>query len=286
MTEAIMDLTQLRGWIGKEEVAEERLTEALAEKFQATLELSGKAPHDGERAPRLIHFCLCQPAVPTAMLGPDGHVARGGFLPPVPLPRRMWAGGDLHFSGDLTVGQTVRRRSRVVDVALKTGKSGNLCFVAVDHSFEADGVLRIEERQTIVYRENQKPGSRSTGGAAPAPEAVMDRSVVAAPALLFRYSALTFNTHRIHYDRSYACEKEGYPGLVVHAPLQATLLLHFATEGGDGRPPDRFSFRSVSPIFDLDEIRLFAGRRNANRTELWTARVGGPIAMRAEAIWS
>lgn len=286
MTQAAMELEHLRSWIGREQVVEETLTEALAQRFHATLELPGSPPRNGEPAPRLIHFCLCQAAAPTTMLDGDGHIARGGFLPPVPLPRRMWAGGELYFLGELIVGQAVRRQSRVVGVAPKIGKSGSLCFVTVDHRIEADGELRIEDRQTIVYREDHSYEAIQAADGPAMPDAVLCRSLQASPALLFRYSALTFNTHRIHYDRSYATEMEGYPGLVVQGPLQATLLLHLATEIAEGAPPKYFTFRGVSPIFDLDEIRLFAGPCVANRRELWTGRAGGPVAMRAQVNWS
>lgn len=286
MSGAGADLAELRGWIGRQETAEEQLTPTLAAKFHHMLELSGEAAEDGETAPRLIHICLCQPIASTSMLGSDGHIARGGFLPPVPLPRRMWAASEMHFFGDLTIGETVRRQSRIADVAFKTGGTGSLCFVTVDHRIEADGVLRVTDRQTIVYRDDPAPGGAGAANGGPAPKGASQRVLPATPTLLFRYSALTFNTHRIHYDRPYAVEQEGYPGLVVQGPLQATLLFHFAASVAGGAPPDRFSFRSLSPVFDFDDIRLVAGARNGDRMDLWTARSDGPFAMRAEAAWS
>jgi len=279
-----IDLTHLRTWIGQETVVEEVLTSAFAEKFQATLDLDGEAPREGEPAPRLIHFCLCQPAALTSALSLDGHVPRGGFLPPIPLPRRMWAASELRFSGELSIGQAVRRRSRVADVVLKSGKSGDLAFVTIDHRIESDGELKVQELQTLVYRGAQSAGK---GAAAdPAPEGDIQQPLALSTSLLFRYSALTFNSHRIHYDRPYATEMEGYPGLVVQGPLQATLLFHFAARTAGGVAPDRFTFRSVSPIFDMDEAVLAAGSRVGQKRDLWTARVGGPVAMRAEAVWS
>jgi len=283
--EANVDIASLRAWIGSKETAEDLLTPVLADRFCKTLDLPGSTPRAGEPAPRLIHFCLCQPAAPTSSLGSDGHIARGQFLPPVPLPRRMWAAGDLRFFGDLIVGQTIRRQSRVTDVAYKAGRSGPLCFVTVDHRIEADDVLRIEDRQTIVYRDDQPQGSRATAVASP-PEGIIHESVEAPSALLFRYSALTFNSHRIHYDRPYAMDEEGYPGLVVQGPLQATWLFHFAAKTAGGEPPERFSFRGASPIFDFDELRLVAGVQADKRREFWTARADGQVAMQAEAFWS
>lgn len=276
-----LDIDHLRSWIGREEVAEDIVTADLVRKFKATLDLPGGPPQIGEVAPRLIHFCLAQPAAPTAALGPDGHPQRGGFLPPVPLPRRMWAGGSVTFQGDLRVGDAVRRVSRIADVAVKEGRTGLLCFVTVDHTIEGKGRPLLQERQDIVYR-------GLDGGAAKAPAAAESgrhrRRVDASAPLLFRYSALTFNGHRIHYDRRYVTEVEGYPGLIVHGPLQATLLLHFAAEIR-GTPPARFAFRSLSPLFDGDPVILHA-TEDGDGLMLWTARENGPVAMTAEAGWA
>jgi 3-methylfumaryl-CoA hydratase len=276
------DIDHLRSWIGREEVAEDIVTADLVHKFRATLDLPGGPPQEGEAVPRLIHFCLAQPAAPTAALGPDGHPQRGGFLPPVPLPRRMWAGGSVTFHGELRVGDSVRRVSRIGEVVAKEGRSGLLCFVTVDHSIEVDGLSLLQERQDLVYR-------GLDGGAAKAAPALAEpgrhrRQVDASPPLLFRYSALTFNGHRIHYDRRYVTEVEGYPGLIVHGPLQATLLFHFAAEIR-GAPPARFDFRSLSPLFDDDPVVLHA-MENADGLTLWTARENGPVAMTAEAGWA
>lgn len=279
---ADIDLAHLRGWVGREEIAEEMLTAAMAERFHATLIRAGAPPRAGEVVPRLMHFCLCQPAAPMDALGEDGHPARGGFLPPVPLPRRMWAGSSLKFHGDLRVGDLVRRRSLISDVAVKEGRTGTLCFVTVEHFFDVEGVRLIEDRQTLVYRGEQASGGSGSAEAAPIGDLVL--SVMPTPTLLFRYSALTFNGHRIHYDAPYARDVEGYPGLVVHGPLQATLLLQLAARVG-GRPPDRFSFRSLSTLFDGEEMELHAGTMVDDTLHLWTARKVGPVAMQAEANW-
>jgi len=190
MTEPL-DIAHLRSWIGREDEASEVVTPELVHKFRATLDLPGGKPAPGDPAPPLIHFCLAQPVAPQAELGPDGHPARGGFLPPVPLPRRMWAGGEFVFRQDIRVGDTVRRISRVADVVLKEGRTGPLCFVTVRHQVEAGGAVALEERQDLVYR------GADMGGAAKAPtpaEAGSHRREVDASAtLLFRYSALTFS---------------------------------------------------------------------------------------------
>lgn len=284
-----IDLDHLRGWIGRQETTTEAVTPDLVRRFRATFDIGGPIPQPGEAAPRLIHWCLGQPAVATAALGPDGHPARGGFLPPVPLPRRMWAGGAVRFTGDLRVGEVMERLSRIADVRLREGRSGSLCFVTVEHLISAAGRVVATERQDIVYRGGPDPAAAGPGPAPkpaplkPAPAGRHHRSVDIGPALLFRYSALTFNGHRIHYDRDYATGVEGYPGLVVHGPLQATLLFTYAA-GLDGRAPDRFSFRSLSPLFDGDAVRLHASETE-DGLKLWTARDGGPVAMTAEAGW-
>lgn len=276
-----IDIAHLRGWIGREETRSEVLTEAIAERFNATLGLGGPtAP--GSAAPLMIHLCLGQPAVPAEGLGPDGHPARGGFLPPVALPRRMWAGGALDFRGDIRVGETVTRRSVIADVALKAGRSGQLCFVTVLHHIGSGGRAVLTERQDIVYREAEgvaKPGAPPP----PAPEGAHRRPVEPTPTLLFRYSALTFNGHRIHYDLDWAREAEGYPGLVVHGPMQATMLAQFA-EAIRGARPARFSFRSLGTLFHCDGMALHAAEDGAG-LRLWTARPGGPVAMEARADW-
>ncbi len=277
-----IDLALLQTWIGRQEIAHDVVSEDLARKYHATMDYGGEPPSRGQPVPRLIHFCLAQPAAPAHLLGPDGHPRRGGFLPPVPLPRRMWAGGSFLFRGDLKVGQAVRRTSTIENVVLKEGRTGRLCFVTVKHIIEADGTEVVEERQDIVYRDLESP----SGSPAPAPSAEIGevtRPMRAEPPLLFRYSALTFNGHRIHYDRSYVTEVEGYPGLVTHGPLQAALLCDFAGELR-GIPPTRFEFRGFSPLFDIDAFSLNASQAK-DSLRLWTAKDGGPLCVSATAYW-
>ncbi len=280
---APLDLACLSQWIGREDIAEDIITPSLVERFHATLGLSGAPARQGEIAPNLIHFCVCQSATEIEELGLDGHPARGGFLPPVPLPRRMWAASAIDFHRALRVGDHVRRRSRIAEVTAKTGRSGMLCFVTVDHEIFGNSALAVSERQTIVYREASSGEPRATP-ILTAPGAVME-AVEASATLLFRYSALTFNAHRIHYDRNYATREEGYPGLVVHGPLQATLLVHLASRCHDGRMPDRFTFRGISPAFDGAPLGLHAGTATANVLDLWTTRADGQVAMQATAEW-
>lgn len=275
-----LDLARLQQWIGNTDTAEDVITPELVRRFWATLDLPQSDCAVGALAPRLIHFCLAPPVTSSCQLATDGHIPRGGFLPPVPLPRRMWAGGALTFIDDLRIGEVVHRKSQIQSVDLKQGSSGALCFVTVVHNVEVEGMRRVEERQDIVYSaasvKASKPASGSPVGETQQPISVM-------PPVLFRYSALTFNGHRIHYDRRYAMEEEHYPGLVVHAPLQATHLLHYAAKLR-GRAPDKFIFRSQAPLFDEDVVSLHSTAEEGGLV-LWTARDGGPVAMRAEAQW-
>ena len=272
-----LDIDHLRGWIGREQTQSERLTETIVRQFNATFDRDA----DTDRAPLLIHLCLAQPIAPMSELGRDGHPALGGFLPPVSLPRRMWAGGAFTFHGPVQVGEDVTRRSVISDVQLKEGRSGTLCFVTVDHEVTADGRPVLSERQDIVYRDVDKGLPAKTPPLAPQGE--HQKPVDPTPTLLFRYSALTFNGHRIHYDRTFCTEDEGYPGLVVHGPMQATQLCQFAADLR-GTPPTRFRFRSLSPLFDTAGYALHA-RDTEDGMALWTARDGGPVAMEALAEW-
>lgn len=277
-----LDVAHLSSWIGREEIREELVTSALVQRFRATFDQEPGTPALGEAAPRLLHWCLAQPVALTRALGPDGHPARGGFLPPVPLPRRMWAGGSLTFTGDMKVGDTMRRTSRVTDLSVKDGRTGTLCFVTVVHTISAGGADVLTERHDIVYRGLDAPGG-ATPRAVPAAAPGRHRMEVdPSPALLFRYSALTFNGHRIHYDHPYVTREEGYPGLIVHGPLQATLLYRFATEIL-GRAPARFEFRGLSPIFDTAPFSLNAEEVAPGSLKLWTATAGGPEGMVAQA---
>ncbi|MDF1608946.1 MaoC family dehydratase N-terminal domain-containing protein [Hoeflea sp. YIM 152468] len=277
------DIEHLRTWIGRTQSECELLTASLARRFNATFDrTSGTQP--GDRAALMIHFCLAQPIAATAELGPDGHPARGGFLPPIPLPRRMWAGGALTFYSDIRIGETVSRLSTIKDVVLKEGRSGPLWFVTVEHELTSDDRAVLTERQDIVYRGATPPHKPAANRAQPAaPRGSFCREITPSSAQLFRYSALTFNSHRIHYDAPYAGEAEGYPGLVVHGPMQATLLCQAAADL-KGATPKSFRFRSLSPIFDTADFTVNASEGDGG-LKLWTASANGPVAMEAFATW-
>ena len=276
-----MDLSHLQSWIGREQRDSEVLSPTLVRQFNATFDRSSDLSL-GAEAPLLIHLCLAQPIAPMAELGRDGHPALGGFLPPVPLPRRMWAGGAFTFHDSIRIGEEVMRHSTITDVTLKEGRSGSLCFVTVDHEITSNGRKVLSERQDIVYRDIPQAGGVAKP-VEPAPLGGESRSVIPHPTLLFRYSALTFNGHRIHYDKPFCIEQEGYPGLVVHGPMQATMLCQYAADLR-GVAPRAFSFRSLSPIFDDAAFTLNASGEGAD-LRLWTARTNGPVAMEAEATW-
>jgi 3-methylfumaryl-CoA hydratase len=273
-----IDIAHLRGWIGRGEESTDSVTPRLVHGLLATLDQSDDA------TPAAIHWCLAPAIAPQAALGPDGHPARGGFLPPVPLPRRMWAGGGLEWRDALRMGDEVTRRSRIEDVQVKEGRTGALCFVTVAHEYVTERGLAVAERQDIVYREAETM-ARGPGPARepPHPAPRWRRTLTADPVMLFRYSALTFNGHRIHYDRSYCREVEHYPGLVVHGPLQATLLIEHAA-AARGTAPRRFEFRAVRPLFDGTPFTLNAAE-DAAGLSLWVADAEGRATMTATARW-
>jgi len=274
-----VDIDYLRTWIGRERTVTDLVTPRLAASLYAVLDID-RAVENGAPAPAGIHWCLAPDIVPMREIGPDGHPARGGFLPPVPFPRRMWAGGELKFSGDFRTGDEIGRRSVIENVELKTGRSGEMIFVTVRHHYATPRGTALEERQDIVYRKLE------TAGAAPAQSSPADeaadysRHVAADPVLLFRYSAITFNGHRIHYDQPYVTGEEGYPGLIFHGPLQATLLLGLATERRNGDIPRQFAFRSVRPLFSGGRISLNA-LSGEGGTALWIADQANNVTMKA-----
>lgn len=256
--------------------------EALAN----TLDLDA-APRKGDGLPPAWHWIFFNPFVRRSEIGHDGHPRRGGFLPDVGLPRRMWAGGRLRYLAPLPVGGQAERISEIKSVTPKSGRGGRLVFVTVHHSILHDGKVCVEEDQDIVYREAPQPGAP-----APAPQpapsgAAWSEAFSPDPVVLFRYSALTSNGHRIHYDAPYAREEEGYPNLVVHGPLISTLLQGLAGRALPGRRLASFDFRAVSPLFVDHPFFLEAAKGEAGKDlDLWARGPEGQLAMRAEATFS
>ncbi|MCY4296414.1 MAG: MaoC family dehydratase N-terminal domain-containing protein [Gammaproteobacteria bacterium] len=242
----------------------------------------------GAPLPPLWHWCYFLETARQSEIAADGHARRGGFLPPIDLPRRMWAGGRFRFHHPLRIGESVIRRSRIESIEQKQGRSGPLAFVRVAHEYESPAGLAFSEAQDIVYR-GAEPVAGATGQAARKTaandlEADFQRETQAGAVMLFRYSALTFNAHRIHYDRDYARDIEGYPGLVVHGPLLATLLLDELLRQYPHRELREFSFRALAPVFDTDPLRLCGTRPGAGgECALWVANSAGSTCLRGEA---
>jgi 3-methylfumaryl-CoA hydratase len=273
-------MTELRDWIGRSEIAVDVATAGVYHRLAGVLDHETPPWPSGE-APPLGHWLNFLPEARQGDLGEDGHPKRGGFLPPVNLPRRMWAGSRLRFHAAIPFGEEIVRRSTILSVEPKSGRSGEMVFVTVEHAISAAGVLAVMEEQDIVYREAPKPGAAAPAPASErSPKPDWTRVVTPDPVLLFRYSALTYNAHRIHYDRDYARAEEGYPGLVVHGPLIATLLLdHYLRRHPQARIAS-FSFRAQSPLFDIAPF-ILNGRDNERGAELWASAEDGRLAITA-----
>ena len=269
-------------WIGQTEIVEDDISPAPALAAAATVDDTVTQFGKGAALPPLWHWFYFLPKVPQARLGSDGHPQRGGFMPPIPYPRRMFAGARLHFHRPLVIGQPARREGVVRNVVQKSGRSGSLAFVTVGYSFLQQGEVCIDEEQDIVYREPGPPiPAPQPIELPPVPEGAWSRIVAPDTRLLFRFSALTFNAHRIHYDRPYAISEEGYPGLVVHGPLTAILLLELVRHNTSGCVAG-FSFRGQAPLFDLAPFRL-VGMPSDGRVELEAQGPDGKTAMNATA---
>lgn len=271
----------LTDWTGRSATATDLLRPFPADALAATLDRDETYP-EGAALPDLWHWLYFLPLHRLSDSGRDGHAAKGGFLPPVPLPRRMWAGSRFRFLRPLTIGAEATKTSTIARVEPKQGRSGPLCFVTVSHDVRQDGQHCIAEEHDIVYREDPAPGAPAPV-VQPAPEGSdFSRTIHPDPVLLFRYSALTFNGHRIHYDQPYATGVEGYPGLVVHGPLLATLLMDLLRRQTDA-PVAEFSFRALATITDTDDFSVHGARRDDGSIRLWARRADGALAMDADA---
>ena len=277
-----MQIDELNLWVGKAETREDQLNLAPMAALAATLDRPDPAPMPGDALPPCWHWLYFLPVDPQAMIGPDGHPKRGGFLPPVPLPRRMWGGSRMAFMHPLRAGSTVTRTSRIADITAKQGRSGPLVFVRVHHELsDARGVALVEEHD-IVYRAMPRAGEAPSAAPVARTDEQFSRRIMPDPVLLFRYSALTFNGHRIHYDRSYVMQEEGYPGLVVHGPLIATLLLEQLRREYPGLGVKTFEFKAISPLFDTAPFDV-CGRLDGDVATLWARGAQGQLAVQATA---
>jgi 3-methylfumaryl-CoA hydratase len=279
-------LAHLQTWQGNSEVLQDLITPAPLRALSATLDRDDPLPVQGTDLPPLWHWLFFLPHHRQSEIGPDGHAKRGGFLPPVPLPRRMWAGGRLNWQSPLRVGDAVTRESTIASVTHKSGRTGDLLFVLVKHEVHnAQGVCLTEEHD-IVYRPAAQPGDPVPSPTAAPAKASWQREIAPDDVLLFRYSALTFNGHRIHYDRKYVTEVEGYPGLIVHGPLIATLLVDLVRRHTD-RPLRSFEFKALRPTFECGDQRTLrvCGEPEADGStvRLWAQDHEGWLTMQATA---
>lgn len=283
-----VDIAHLATWIGKSETRTDWIVPFPANALAATLDRDDPEYGEGMDLPPMWHLVYCLPTARISKLGYDGHPAKGGFLPPVPLPRRMWAGGRFAFLRPLKIGSRVTRTATILDVSHKAGRTGALVFVTARFEFsDGDGVAMTEERD-IVYREPILAGAGARVPVAAAQRAretaAWERVIRPDPVLLFRYSALTFNGHRIHYDQPFATRQEGYPGLIVHGPLLATLLVDLVRRQMPEARMTTFAFRAVSPLFDTAAFTVCGVPSADGRTiALWARGPDGALAMDATA---
>src|SRR5438132_3544244 len=281
-----LDSDTLRPWVGKSETRDDVIDVRPLVLLSATLDRDDAPPRPGDAVPPLWHWLYFLPAYRQSGAGPDGHAKRGGFLPPVPLPRRMWAGSRIEWQGPLAIGDEVSRNSSIVSIVPKHGRSGDLVFVVVRHEISTAAGLALVEEHDIVYRGLGAPeGARApaASGAQSVGPAAWTRRVVPDDVLLFRYSALTFNSHRIHYDRRYVTEVEGYPGLVVHGPLLATLLVDLLRRHRPDALLRRFEFRASKPLFDVAPFDVCGRPEDDGRVSLWAQGPDATVAMSAVA---
>jgi len=277
MTVKTLDETILQKWIGNTQSSIDTLGVEQARLMQATLDRDPSFMV-GDALPPAWHWLYFLTGAPMSKLGRDGHAALGEFLPPVALPRRMWAGGRLVFEKPVLFGETITKQSSIKDVALKHGKSGSLVFVTVRHDYlDPDQELRFSEEHDIVYREDPSSDSPPPAPVSPPMGSLHTQAIVPSTVQLFRYSALTFNSHRIHYDRDYCQLVEGYPGLIFHGPLTATMLADYADQHRNGVALKKFSFRAVAPLFDTRPFTL----HHDGKTTVWAQTPDGGLAMKA-----
>lgn len=274
-----MDIDHLHKWVGKSVTISDVVDLATCQRMEAMIDRL-PALGVGDDLPLLWHWLYFHEPAMQSTLGRDGHPEKGGFLPPVPLPRRMWAGGRFEFNTLLPIGANAEKQSTIKSVKMKTGRSGNLCFVTVEHLLKRDGVICASEEHDIVFRDDPKPGAKQSQPPKADSNPDWTRTITPTPELLFRYSALTFNSHKIHYDRDYCRDVEGYPGLVFHGPLTATLLLDLAVGKVGPRQAKHFEFRATGPLFDVAPFEL-RGWDNGNNIVLQAVTPEGKQAMQA-----
>ena len=280
-----INVNELKSWIGNDEIAFDEVSQSLEARFRATLDEDPGNPQKGEIASSGLHWALAPAVVKSSLLGIDSHPKKGEFLPPVPLPRRMWAGCRTHFFKPLKIGDLVKKRSSVVDINLKDGKSGLLCFVTANYEFFVDDQLMIKEDHDLVYRDyNKEDKTIFVKNDLPFVKSDYEEKIFAHPTMLFRYSAITFNGHRIHYDYPYSTEEEGYKDLVFHGPLQATLMLRAAEKYKKAKVKS-FSHRGVAPVYANDDLIINIENKPNDSLNCFTSTKDAGMTMKAEAIF-
>jgi 3-methylfumaryl-CoA hydratase len=277
------DGAALERWLGRQEIADDEVDATPVAALAAMLDRDPVRPARGTVIPLLGHWLYFLPLHRQSTLGEDGHAERGGFLPPIDLPRRMWAGSRFEFHAPLRIGDRATRTSTIESIVHKQGRSGPLVFVRVGHRITVGGRVAITEEHDIVYRGPAAAGDIASAASMAAPaQAQWRREVRPDPVLLFRYSALTFNGHRIHYDRPYVTKVEGYPGLVVHGPLLGTLLIDALVQHVPAGTIARYSFKALRPVFDIAPF-FVCGRVDGAHADLWIEGADGGLCMRATA---
>jgi 3-methylfumaryl-CoA hydratase len=282
-------ITHLQEWLGKTESFQDAVSAAPVRALSATLDRQDPAPVPGSFLPELWHWLYFLPHARQSEIGPDGHPQRGGFMPPVPLPRRMWAGSRLQWLAPLHVGDSIERVSTIESVTHKAGRTGDLIFVLVKHHISNQHGLALIEEHDIVYRDAAGPDDKPVAPTPAPTDATWTKVITPDDVLLFRYSALTFNGHRIHYDRKYVTEVEGYPGLIVHGPLIATLLVDLVRQSIPGCTLKSFEFRAIRPTFDINPFSVSAKpdleKDPSGKTiSVWAQDHEGWLTMQATAI--
>jgi 3-methylfumaryl-CoA hydratase len=276
---------QYDAWIGKQSSTEALVTAYQADALTATLDRDDAPYREGDAIPPGWHLFYIREVVKLADTAEDGHPKRGDFLPPIDLPRRMWAGTQATYHKPIHVGETIRNVTSIEAVTPKVGKTGNLVFLKLKHEISGEDGVATTEIQDVVYREEAQPGAVAPEPP-PAPAgAVWKRTIHPSPVLLFRYSALTMNSHRIHYDRSYVTEVEKYPGLLVHGPLTFTLLLDLFRRENPEMTLKSFAVRAVSPIYDTHDFTIEGAPGDAGEAALWALNNDGRLAMSAKATY-
>jgi 3-methylfumaryl-CoA hydratase len=277
------DLEHLKQWVGRKETMYDLATAYPVAALTATLDRRDPQPMPGDTIPPGWHWLYFLETKPASDLAHDGHAKRGDFLPPVTLPRRMWAGGRIEFMRPIRIGDEMTRESEILSVEPKSGKSGSLVFVTVRHTVIVAGETAVVEEHDIVYREAAKPGESAASGKPAPTTAAWRRELIADEVTLFRYSALIFNAHRIHYDLDYCKNDEHYPGLIVHGPLQTTLLLDLSRRH-EPRPVRKLDYRAQSPLFHTDRFSVNGNpAADGASAQLWTGSPAGHYAMTAKA---